>query len=445
MKVYKYRAASEFKRDLKAISDNYFYAPNSEKLNDPCETLVFSDNFKKESLALVKVFGEKPNDSLKKLHEVVDNFLARREKIGIYSLSKRFDDELMWAHYANNHSGFCIEYDYDILLNGNSFSNFYTFSVEYKKSPPQVDILDMIGENQNKILKKLAGTKSKRWSYEEELRIITDKFGKHHYDFKAVKSIYFGYRMNDNEKNEIMKSLSGRDIKYFQISLNEKSYSFYPIEISDKYENAQKYLFNYYREYSVVKYKILEQNYLSQFNKGELSISLEHKLTEKELKNLGLQLRNKLFKSAEVVYVFYYLAETDIQNRAWAITHFEKDKKTISIQGLTIDEENQFLEQIEKDNRDIIGHWIDEAYLNSLMTLYKKDNKVYLDTLCINEKSSIKEQKTSILDDGVRYEDIPNKHGDYFIIDLDGVLYYYSVDGLFNTIKKQPITMPSKT
>lgn len=438
MKVYKYRAAIEFERDLQGINNNYFYAPNSEKLNDPCETLVFSDNFKKESLALVKVFGKEPNDSLIKLHEVVDNFIARREKIGIYSLSKRFDDELMWAHYANNHSGFCIEYDYDILLNGNSFSNFYTFSVEYKKSPPQVDILDMLTEKkrENKILKKLAGTKSKRWSYEEEIRIITDKFGKHYYDFRAVKSIYFGYRMNDNEKDKIMKSLSGRDIKYFQISLNEKSYSFYPIELEDKYKTAQKYLFKYYRKSSVVNYEIIEQNYLFQFNKGELSISLEHKLTEKELKDLGLQLRDKLYKSAEVVYIFYYLPDC-ADSTAWAITHFEKDKSTININGITIEKEKEFLELIKKDTRDIINQWIDSsAFLSSLITLFKENGKIYMETLYSNNSKSIKEQKLTIVENGVRYDNLQsNTHGEYVIVTKENEYVYYTPDGEYLKIK----------
>jgi len=38
------------------------------------------------------------------------------KKIGIFSLSKKYDDELLWAHYANSHKGFCIEYDLEILL-----------------------------------------------------------------------------------------------------------------------------------------------------------------------------------------------------------------------------------------------------------------------------------------------------------------------------------------
>ena len=60
MKVYKYRGAGkDLERDLNSISENYFYAPNAEKLNDPCETLVFSDRIQNQTKLVGKIFGKK--------------------------------------------------------------------------------------------------------------------------------------------------------------------------------------------------------------------------------------------------------------------------------------------------------------------------------------------------------------------------------------------------
>ncbi|MCK4661296.1 MAG: DUF2971 domain-containing protein [Bacteroidales bacterium] len=443
MKVYKYRGAGKnLDRDLNSISKNYIYAPNAEKLNDPCETLVFSDKVQSQTKIFSKIFGAaKSKKSLDQLNVAIDKFIARKKDIGIYSLSKTYDDELLWAHYANNHEGFCIEYDFKILMNKNKFSDFYSFDVDYSKRPPQIDINDILSDENNNLLKKIAGTKSKRWSYEKEIRVIADKFGVHDYDYSAVKAIYFGYRIPENSQDKIMKRLAGRDLRYYQILLDEKTYKFTKEQITDKYLNSKKYLFEIYRNEKaddVVRYEIIETKYRQPYNKGELTIRLDCKITTTELEDLGHQLKEKLFRSAEVLYVFYYLAETDMQNRAWAITHFENDKKTISIQGLTIEKENRFLGQIETDKRDIIGQWIDEEYLNSLMTLYKKDKKIYLETLYSDDSNSNKEQNSETVQGGIKYEDIPNKHGEYFIVDIDGVLKYYSEDGLFNTIKKQP-------
>lgn len=291
MKVYKYRGLGKnFDRDLNSIVENYFYAPNAERLNDPCETLVFSDKIKSQSNIFVKLFGNRTKDSLYKFHESIDDFISNKRKLGIYSLSKTYDDELLWAHYANNHTGFCIEYDFDILMNGNSFCNFYSFPVEYTSKPPQIEVNDLSSNDNKVLLKKIAGTKSKRWLHEKEIRVITDKFGEQDYDCRAVKSIYFGYRMPDDNKDEIMKRLSGRSINYFQIHLDEKSYSFYRKKIKDKYEDVRKYLFEYYRNEPplisqplIVKYDILERKYQLPYNKGILSIQLESKLTKSEL------------------------------------------------------------------------------------------------------------------------------------------------------------------
>ena len=49
--VYKYRGGDNdiFKRDLNSLEENCFFAPNSDKLNDPCETSVFTDTFNTQS------------------------------------------------------------------------------------------------------------------------------------------------------------------------------------------------------------------------------------------------------------------------------------------------------------------------------------------------------------------------------------------------------------
>ena len=48
-----------------------------------------------------------------------------RERAGVYSLSKSQcgfpDRELIWAHYADSHKGFCIEYDIDKLQDSEQF------------------------------------------------------------------------------------------------------------------------------------------------------------------------------------------------------------------------------------------------------------------------------------------------------------------------------------
>jgi hypothetical protein len=360
MKLYKYRTAGDyFKRDLDSITENIIYAPNAEKLNDPCETLVFSDKVQNQTKLFSKIFDKKSQKSVDQLHEAIDNFVSGRKDIGIYSLSKRYDNELMWAHYANNHEGFCIEYDFETLMNKNKFCNFYSFEVKYTNKPPQIDIQDISSGKNNNLLKKIAGTKSKRWSYEKEIRIIADKFGEQDYDYSALKAIYFGYRMPTSSQNKIMKRLAGRNLQYYQIHLDERSYKFTRHKVADKYENSKKYLFEIYRDEelnNIVKYSVINIVYHQPDNKGELSIQLDSKITKTELADLGRQLKEKLFRKAERIYIFYYLKSDILNNYAWGLTHYDSEKETIEICGITIDKKDEFSEIARNDKRLVIGH-----------------------------------------------------------------------------------------
>ncbi|MDP4201847.1 MAG: DUF2971 domain-containing protein [Bacteroidota bacterium] len=440
MKVYKYRSGNEYlDRDLKSIVENYFYAPIAENLNDPCETLVYADKIRHQTKLFTTLFGEKVK--LDDFHNVLDGFIKNKQKLGIYSLSKTYSDELLWAHYANNHTGFCIEYDFETLLEQVTFCNFYPLNVEYSKEPPQIELNDVYTKDDKQIFKKIAGTKSTRWSYEEELRIITDKSGEQDYNFSAVTAIYFGYRMPEKDKDKIMSALKGRNISYYQITLKEKSYSFIREKVVDTYLESEQYLFKYYRKQNskntdIIDYEIIEKKYNRAINKINLTIKLDSKLSETELEDLGNQLKSKLYRRTEIVYIFYHLKQIKKHNTAWAITHFLPKEKTIEILGLKLEEEIKFKNKINKESREVLGHWMDETFLNSLLTLFEENGKTYLETLYRDESKLIKEQIVSKVKGGIKYEDIDNQHGEYIIIDQKGVLKYYSENGLFNEIEK---------
>ena len=211
--MYKYRAAAntkDFQRDLDTITQNCFFAPNFDQLNDPTETLLLSNNFKVLTAALVQALSPSSQKELDKVLEALDAVISRRNEIGIYSLSGTYKDEILWAHYSNSHHGFCIEYDLNLLLKKNKVDVLYSFPVEYAPQPPQIEFKDLSDKTGISIVRKLAGYKSLRWKYEEEYRIITQELGMYRYNYEALKAIYFGLRMPNNQKHEIMDRLKGR-------------------------------------------------------------------------------------------------------------------------------------------------------------------------------------------------------------------------------------------
>jgi len=80
--------------------------------------------------------------------------------------------QLMWAHYGANHAGVCICVDFSDLRSNGSSEGFYPVQVQYsdslfderqRRSPTSPDLGMFIG-----------ATKSKVWSYEEEVRLVIE-------------------------------------------------------------------------------------------------------------------------------------------------------------------------------------------------------------------------------------------------------------------------------
>ena len=217
MLVYKYRGGS-FKRDLQSLKNDTFWASNTKQLNDPYEGFISIKDYQQQLNNLKNIFSQH-RAHLTLIEQSLKNIIDMKDtKLGILSLSKRYDDELLWAHYANSHKGFCIEYDLDRLLSKQNPKHRF-FDIQYSDKIPNLDFSQLLGQNDPDILiKKMLGYKSKRWEYEQELRIITENQGINTYDYRAVKAIYFGLKTPKPTISKTMKTLQGRKIKYYQMN-----------------------------------------------------------------------------------------------------------------------------------------------------------------------------------------------------------------------------------
>lgn len=248
-KLYKYRGGrgildkdgkSIFERDVTTLVNNQLYLPTKDGLNDPTEGVYGDDALK----MFFNVFSKYSHN----VEEQYNKFTEKFGKVGVYSLSKTFDNELLWAYYASGHTGFVIEYDIDILeqsLNYNVYAQqLYKFDVEYLNDVPQIDISTIRGDEIVEMLKRFIGTKSSSWAHEKEVRLIFENTGLFEIDYKAVTAIYFGCRMPDSDIDYIMKKLKGRGLKYFKMVNVNNSYRFEAKEVEDKYSNAPKFVAN---------------------------------------------------------------------------------------------------------------------------------------------------------------------------------------------------------
>lgn len=325
--VYKYRSGDEntFERDLASLERNTFYAPCSEKLNDPCETLVFRDHCDIQVGFINRIFNVGANVDIRRLNLAYYNLLSRKNKIGIYALSQTYSDELLWAHYANSHYGFCIEYDLEKLLEVYSSKKLYHFPMKYSRFPPQLSLSLAISGDLLKVIKNLSGVKSKRWKYEKEYRIVIDNSGYQFYDHKALKAIYFGLRMSKDYKDEVMRRLKGRALKFYQMKQATKSYHF-EAELIDG-GDEETYLRQIPKSVSGkdnVNFAIENKHFEWELKKGTIQIILDQRVNEKSLFWIANQIKDQVFFGSEMVFMFYKISGEENREICWATSHYQE-------------------------------------------------------------------------------------------------------------------------
>lgn len=74
---------------------------------------------------------------------------------------------LMWAHYADNHHGFCMEYE--CTLNSNTLSDMH--EVVYASKLPEITTFEWLF-TPRKAATNILTTKDIIWNYEKEWRLI---------------------------------------------------------------------------------------------------------------------------------------------------------------------------------------------------------------------------------------------------------------------------------
>lgn len=208
--VYKYHRNNEFLENL--IKDKSIWHSTANSFNDPFEfksSLV--ENVDRDDVKNWLNSGRKKLEE-DQLNQITDYWLGRKvdmakmltEKIneklstgGVSCFSWRHDNLLMWAHYADNHKGVCLEYN--IAYSPDFFKDL--LPVRYTDDYPNIDYI----KNGSKAITEIITTKSTHWSYEEEYRSCKRESGLHSFDIKSLRSIIFGCRCS---KEEILRIIA---------------------------------------------------------------------------------------------------------------------------------------------------------------------------------------------------------------------------------------------
>lgn len=237
MKVYKYRTFK--KNNINSLVENYFWCASIESLNDVHEG-KFTDKQLSQEIGLLDIFSNSNSNNFSKSLDLVKSSVLKQ---GIFSTSLSPYIQLQWVHYAQNDTGFCVEYDLDELKAKNP--NLYDIvEINYQDNPEDLKFSDFEWNSTNpdshlKFLKKTIGTKGLAWQYEQEIRIISPIIGINYHRQSAIKTIYFGIKASEDDKNLLMKKLANRNIEFRLIIINGFSYELSSEKIINPFDSKE--------------------------------------------------------------------------------------------------------------------------------------------------------------------------------------------------------------
>lgn len=128
---------------------------------------------------------------------LLDAIRARIAQFGVVCLTPQCDSRLMWAHYASNGQGFCIEYE--VAPSNHSLDVQYV-PVQYASEVPELCLSEAMF-TPHQFLPRVMATKHADWAYEQEVRLVSlggkGKVVKINKDFVCMTGLLAGYAMPD--------------------------------------------------------------------------------------------------------------------------------------------------------------------------------------------------------------------------------------------------------
>ncbi|MGY3856846.1 DUF2971 domain-containing protein [Aeromonas intestinalis] len=218
------------------FNDPYDCLPIVHERRQDTESEIFKTKFNEQSVGLSPAQKIKLKERMKgkfsgsvRSGEYYNTFLKR---IGVLSLSRQYDNTLMWSHYADYHKGFLVGFRYSIpedLVENDAdldYKNIIPRKVIYSSDRPVYDV-------NSQFKTEVLLNKNEVWKYEEEERAFSWKVqpGIHDYDReKRLHCVVAGAKIKPENlvllKNSVRQASKeiGRKIILLQAKLSDSSY-----------------------------------------------------------------------------------------------------------------------------------------------------------------------------------------------------------------------------
>jgi Protein of unknown function (DUF2971) len=226
--LYKYRSLrtkADKEHTSRILTHNEIYFAKCSEFNDPfdCRFHISVDgdfnthkailrqhnpNLSEEKIDIQTRKDLQPENIRKREQKLNNNIRRKNEKYGIFSMSAKCDNLLMWSHYADCHRGICIKFK----TTGGKLFGCDLSKVDYQKQYPIFSVYD---KPDFEFVKKYVRTKWLEWIYEEEWRIIYKETGCQSFlpEGEEISGVILGARISKRNKELVLKCLSQNNCK----------------------------------------------------------------------------------------------------------------------------------------------------------------------------------------------------------------------------------------
>lgn len=216
------------------LLSNSIYLNSPAKFNDPFDSNPFYNKAATPlqiEQHLARIYMKREHVSAEKAKRKVKNILkgnpfhkdqhdietfalnskeGLRRSIGVSCFTTTPHNSAMWAHYAEDHTGICIEWDFPdgeepftLPPGSKKVMPLVLMPVTYNDNRPVI-YLFKDSSNQGDAFVDSLLTKPPYWSYEEEYRVITPEYiGTAYYEPYRLSSLIIGYKMQTSWIDEI--------------------------------------------------------------------------------------------------------------------------------------------------------------------------------------------------------------------------------------------------
>ncbi|MES2500724.1 MAG: DUF2971 domain-containing protein [Pseudomonadota bacterium] len=194
---------------IESLVNQSLYFPKPAQLNDPFDCNLSILKLLKYAACTAEDENKSRLLAVSQDEALLENLEEKIRDLGVcsFSLLKKFDKPLQWAHYADNHKGVCLLYRFPTTFLNNPNEIIGVDKVEYGQNRLYSRLSDWVSfpptpQVNNQFLIDFAKiyltTKSIAWKIEEEARIIRPTSGPFAIP-QILKQVVFGIKTPESD------------------------------------------------------------------------------------------------------------------------------------------------------------------------------------------------------------------------------------------------------